>query len=320
MMQTHEVVFSYLEKFRKLPVRGILIVLATTFVFAVVSSMLVYRLVLPDLSQSDTKTKAALVQVTTKGATLRPIDLKTIINRNIFNKTGEIPKDDLLKDEKSAYKGDQAIRSELPLRLNGVIYGGSLTSGLALIENTEAKKQNSFLVGDRITKEAVLIEVHENKVILQLDDHKEFIELVDRPLVRGRRHRKSGAIGQISAAGGGKYSEEGFERDGNSISMSADYRKKMLNEDFAKVLQDAKAEPVYEGGELNGFRLTRIRPDSIYEKGGLQNDDVVKEINGVSLVDTAQAIKLLNSLRGTNEIEIGLNRSGKKVNVNIQVK
>ena len=44
----------------------------------------------------------------------------------------------------------------------------------------------------------------------------------------------------------------------------------MLNQDLSKILKDAKAEPFFEGGELNGFKLTRIKQDSIYQKSGLQ--------------------------------------------------
>ncbi len=320
MMQLDEIVSNYLSKFTKLPFKGILIALGLSFIFAVVASLLIYRIVLPNVSQA-IKTESGISQVIPKNdITLHPEGLKSIVARNIFNKTGEVPKEDM-QDDKAAFKGgDQAIKSELPLKLKGIIYGGDLYHGTALIENLETKKQASYLVGDNVTRDAVLIEIHEDKVILQLAEHKEFLELNQQFLVKGKRLRRKAGGSAINTGNSAKYSEEGFERDGNSITMSADYRQKLLTSDFAKVLQDAKAEPVYEGGELNGFRLTRIRGDSVYEKGGLQDNDIVKEINGVSLVDTAQAIKLLNSLRNASGIEIGLNRGGQKVNVSIQVK
>lgn len=318
MMQAHEILLNYAGKLMKLPFKGVLITLGTTFTLAIVGSLLLYRVVFPDVAQEMPRGQQGGVFIAKENPTLHSNEIKDIVSRNIFNKTGEIPKEDM-RDEKAAYKGAEAIKSELPLKLNGLIYAGNPSSGLALIQNTDTQKQSSFLVGDFILKDVVLIEVQESKVIMQVHDHKEFLDLLDPVAPRAKRIRKQGAIG-TAVVSGSKYSEEGFERDGNRISMSADYRQKLLTTDFAKVLQDAKAEPVYEGSELNGFRLTRIRPDSVYEKGGLQNDDIVKEINGVSLVDTAQAIKLLNSLRGAGEIEIGVVRGGKKLNVNIQVK
>jgi type II secretion system protein C len=321
MMQAHEILFNQLGRFMKLPFKGILLTLGCSFVLALTASFFMYRLVLPNVAQEFSREQQGAVFLLKESPTLRPNDVKGIVGRNIFNKIGEIPKEDM-RDEKAAYKGAEAIKSELPLILRGLIYTGDVKSGLAFIENTEIKKQNSFLVGDHVSKDAVLLEVQERKVILQVGDHKEFLDMPDTIVQRGKRIRKKGgALGtSLGGTSSGKFSEEGFERDGNKISMSADYRQKLLTSDFAKVLQDAKAEPVYEGGELNGFKLVRIRSDSVYEKGGLQNDDIVKEINGVSLVDTAQAIKLLNSLRGASDIEIGINRGGKKLNVNIQVK
>lgn len=73
-------------------------------------------------------------------------------------------------------------------------------------------------------------------------------------------------------------------------------------------------------GELKGFKLDRIRSDSIYQKAGLQNGDVVEEINGIPLTDTSQAIKLLQSLRNEADIEIRFSRSGAKQNLNMKVK
>ncbi len=321
-MQAHEILLAYLGKFLKLPFRGILIVMAFTFVLAVCSSLALYHLVSPSISSRGASVKSAQIFVSRENPTLSHDALKTIINRNIFNKTGEIPKDEMTKAEKSASQREELIKSELPLRLVGVIYGGSPLDGIAMIENTESKKTNSFLVGENVIRDAILAEVQENRAILLVTDHKEYIEVADIPILRSKRAKKPGKLAGPAASllPSGKFAEEGFERDGNSITMSADYRQKLLTSDFSKVLQDSKAEPFYEGGELAGFRLTRIRADSVYEKGGLQNDDIVKEINGVSLVDTGQAIKLLNSLRGENDIEVGINRGGKKVNVHIQVK
>ena len=94
----------------------------------------------------------------------------------------------------------------------------------------------------------------------------------------------------------------------------------MLTTDFRKVLSDAKAVPYLENGELNGFKLTRIKSGSIYEKSGLQNNDIIKEINGVPLIDTAQAIKLLNSLRNETQIDMDITRGGSNLTFNLQVK
>lgn len=322
MMQVQEIVVDFLGKFLKLPFKGILAVLASTFILSVLLSMYLSTLVLPSIDKSQLDAPKGSFQLGRETASLKIEEIKSIIKRNIFNQTGEIPKEMFDIQDKAKHSADDVVRSELALKLNGTIFSGNPKDGVALIENTETKKQNSFMVGAIVVKNAMLAEVYQNKVILLVDGHKEYIELVEKA-EKGRRTKKKGSIGGEGAKGGNlfdKFSEEGFERDGSKITMSADYRQKLLTGDFAKVLQDAKAEPVFENGELSGFRLTKIRSDSVYEKGGFHEDDVVKEINGISLVDTGQAIKLLNSLRGENEIEVGVVRGGKKSNIHIQVK
>ena len=101
--------------------------------------------------------------------------------------------------------------------------------------------------------------------------------------------------------------------------MSSEYRKRLLTQDFSKVLRDAKAEPYFEGGELSESRLTRIKSGSIYQKSVL-NNDIIREVNGTQLVDTAQTINLLNSLREESEIDITIMRSGVPITINLQVK
>lgn len=317
MMQAHEIILDYFGKITKLPYRGIISVVTLTFIVSVTLSIFLSKWITPDVKKAE-RASSKKVFIKKEKETLNLTEIEKIIGRNIFNKTGEVPKEDLFKKDVE-YTGE-AVKSELPLKLKGVIFGGDPKHGLAFIEDVQARKGGSFLVGDSVRANAELAEVHEEKIILLVDDHREYIELEKKEISRGKRSKKRGSSKGQGTGSSNRYIEEGFERDGNTISMSSDYRKKLLTQDFAKVLQDAKAEPVYEGGELNGFRLTRIRSESVYEKGGLLNEDIVKEINGVSLVDTAQTIKLLNSLRAANSIEIGVMRGGKKINVSIQVK
>ena len=253
--------------------------------------------------------------------------IDSIIERNIFNIEGKTGEESDVKIEAPVVNildGEKILKSTLPLKLKGTIYTGDPYSGLAFIEESNQKTQNSFLVGAMIYENIELIEIHREKIILLHNEQKEYIELEKEDIQKNRRRKQSNANTRQKISVNEDipevYKEEGFERNGNKITMSKDFRKKLLTTDFAKMLQDAKAEPFLVGGELNGFRLTRIKDDSIYQKSGLQESDIVKEINGVSLVDTAQAIKLLNSLRGEKELEIRILRNGSAQTINLQIR
>ena len=116
------------------------------------------------------------------------------------------------------------------------------------------------------------------------------------------------------------YSEDGFERRDNAITMTAMYRDKLVREDLAKVLMQATAEPFIENGQIIGFRFTQIDSDSIYHKSGLQDGDVVTVINGQELNNVAASITLLKSLKEAPSLAISLRRGGEPIELSIIVK
>ena len=201
--------------------------------------------------------------------------------------------------------------------------------GMATVENTAKNSVNSFLVGDMVSKEAKLIEVHRRRIIIEREGQKEYAELLDALIKRSSRIASKGGDSQKSAATAGlggygkaaptKFSEPGFDRDGAKIRLTNDYKDQLLNQNLAQVLQDAKAEPYQVDGALKGFRMTKIRENSIYYKSGLQNDDIVEEINGVPLNDIPGSIRLLNQLRNEKEIEVRVKRGDASFTINLNV-
>ena len=316
------------------PWRAGLMVLGASFLTASLVSAGLGYLVTPSLDKRTSGGRSmspSNIRLPEPTPTLTQPAIDTIVNRNIFSSEG---KAQLGVASKTVTKGDgdkavEIVKSDLPIALTGTIYGGDPLSGIALIENTTKKTVNSFMVGDTILKDVTLKEIHKQKIIIDNNGRLEFVEVVQERLVRSRRAKKapsSATAGTDNVAPIAteppppSFKEEGFERKEREITMSQSYRSKLLTTDFTKVLQDAKASPNMVDGELKGFVMTRIRKDSIYEKAGLQNDDIVTEVNGVPLTDTAQSIRLLQSLRGESEIEVRIIRAGTPLKFNLNVK
>jgi hypothetical protein len=154
-------------------------------------------------------------------------------------------------------------------------------------------------------------------------------------LLSGNRVKQSvyrddfaGAIGKsqtITAEGDAptftdSFQEEGFERDGEHITMSEAYKEKLIKKDLHKILMQASAEPVLKDGNIAGFALDQIDPASIFAKAGIRDGDVIRSINGIALHDVTSTIKLLQSLRGSKDLKIDLERAGSAVGLVIEVK
>ncbi len=311
--------YKWVQKF---PLRLCLSVVAVAFIVASLSTSLVSYWFSPVSSLSAPSKSLPPPFVWKEQVTLSDSKLKSIVDRNLFNREGAVPDEE---DSKAVYTGLEAIKSTLPFSCVGIIYAGDPLSGIAVMEDTAKHVANSFFVGDLLGADATIAEILSDRVIVERAGHREYFQL-DKTVNLGKKRKKKG--GDVSGENKGfatepppdKYKEDGFERQGTSITVSTDFRTKLLTNDLSKVLQDAKADPNLVGNELQGFRLTRIRKDSIFEKLGLQNDDVVREVNGVTLSDAAQSVKLLNSLRGESEVEFRVERGGKPMTFNLQTK
>jgi type II secretion system protein C len=307
----------------------ILGLLATSFILASGLSLYCSLALLP-VGKSSRSGKARMVSESLKSERkkLTKADIDVILGRNIFNSEGKVG-DAMDGGARPGQKpSDRLVRSDLPLKLVGLIFAGDPYNGLAMIENTEKRKTNSYMVGEIVLEGAKLIEVYDDRVIIERNAGREFLELAkfEVPTARRKGQKPSSGSGAptldrlASRLPPDAYKEDGFERKGTAIKLTEEFKRNLLSPDqLTKVLQDAKAEPNLVGGELKGFRLTRIRENSVYEKAGFQNGDVIEEINGIPLRDAAGAIRLLNQLRNEKEIEVRLNRNGQTTNLGIQV-
>ncbi len=88
--------------------------------------------------------------------------------------------------------------------------------------------------------------------------------------------------------------------------------------DKSKVPMDTKAEPYLDNGEIKGFRITRIREDSIYDKAGLLDNDIIKSINGNALKGAASAVALLRTLKSNEAVTLKILRGSAETELTLE--
>ncbi len=320
-----------IKKLKPLPWRFFAIAVAISFVIASLTSSLLGWLISTKSDALKFKSVATAGRTSPQNevAVVRPYlpdaEIDKILKRNIFNSEGAVG-----EDTDNNVATEDYPKSDMPIKLIGIIYGGDPYSGMVTYENTaKQNKVDSVSVGQKIEPGALLLEIQRRRIIIERNGQKEYVELIDPVIRRSSRTASRSATTTPTTTNGitpvatkpppPAYKEPGFDREGDKIKMSGDYKDRLLTQDFQKVLQDAKAEPHMVDGSLRGFRLTKIREASIYDKAGLQNDDIIEEINGVPLNDTAGAIRLLQQLRNEKEIEIRVRRGGSPVSVTLSV-
>jgi general secretion pathway protein C len=73
-------------------------------------------------------------------------------------------------------------------------------------------------------------------------------------------------------------------------------------------------------GRSNGFKLSEIQPDSLFQQIGLQDGDVLTGVSGQSVSDPAKAMALLGALRNQSSINLTLIRAGQPLQLQYNIR
>lgn len=91
-------------------------------------------------------------------------------------------------------------------------------------------------------------------------------------------------------------------------------------ENQAELMRSARIVPEKEGDKVVGIRLFGIRPDSLLGTLGLENGDRLSSINGFEMSDPQKALEAYAKLRTADHLTVSVNRHGKPVNIDFNIK
>ncbi|MHB8138562.1 MAG: PDZ domain-containing protein [Smithellaceae bacterium] len=166
--------------------------------------------------------------------------------------------------------------------------------GYVIVEEKGKDKQKLYRLGEMIGS-ARLVRIARNAAVLQ-DGEKEFVMKV-----------KDVAKGSVT---GGTSS---MENGGAAIS-----RQEVAQSlgDMKSVMSQAVVRPFLSAGVPQGFIVSNIVPGSVYQRLGLQNGDVVVDVNNKKLEGADDVIKMVNMMQAGGSISINVMRNGKNETIN----
>lgn len=175
-----------------------------------------------------------------------------------------------------------------------LLIGTFITSGegsYAIIEDDKKKTQDVFNIGDKIFNEAKLVAIYSDRVDIERNGKIEVLKLDLAPGKEGKAPSTSG-IAEVGS--------DEFVVDEGELNRAI--------ENLPLVLTQARAVPYFKDGRSVGLRMFAIRSGSIFEKIGLKNGDILKSVNGQSLADLTQAVKLFEKLKEERSVNVVLER------------
>lgn len=262
------------------------------------------------------------------GALDRPVlansrELQKIIkDRNIFNSDGKFP------DEKFGADGDRSLAkfdidapcvdTTLPIELLGTIFIGDRFRSLATVKDKSYSEADIYRVGDAIygNEQALVAAVDRQKIIINNAGVKECIDL-------DKSGSSMASDGFPGGPGGdfGSLPNNGFA-GGSEINLDASYVEGELGPGFGKIVDAARLVPnAQPDGGINGFKIFAIKGGSLFARIGLQNGDVITQVNEVSMKQAEQGFALYQAFQDEKEVRIQLLRGGTAPqNVSVRIK
>ena len=120
-------------------------------------------------------------------------------------------------------------------------------------------------------------------------------------------NRKRGGVGRDDAVGADRFLVARSEIE-NSL------------DNLTQTITQVRATPFLQNGKAIGFRLFNVRKGSIFERMGIKNGDVVREVNGTVIDSPAAASGLLDVIRTAENLELRLLRQGKPLSLSYTVR
>ncbi len=234
------------------------------------------------------------------------------------------------------------VHTGLHVRLQGTTVSNDPRWSWAIIEDTTAHQNDTFMVDDKVQNTAVVLEILDDCTEAVQSLKKDKYKNPEKPerskpcvIIRngGRREyidekEGTGAIQPVIAPPIAVASAEAPKESlGAGIKAIGENEYEIPRAEVDKTLgnlndvaMQARIVPAFKDGVATGFKLFSIRPDSIYSKIGIQNGDVIRRINGFEINSPDKALEAYSKLRESPRIEIEVERNGAVVRKNYNVR
>jgi general secretion pathway protein C len=218
----------------------------------------------------------------------------------------------------------EAPPAKLATNLHVKLVGTShltLSSPFIILQNENNARQSLYRLGDEIPGVGKLIGVYKSEAIILRDGQRIKLKMPSQPGVPGA----SEASLQRPFWGMRRFGPQfpgasGVHRVGpNRYAVNRSALNSNLK-NMASLFTQIRAIPnIGANGRSDGFKLSEIQPNSIFQQIGLQDGDVLTNVEGQSVSNPMRAMQLLSSLRDRSSINVTVLRNGQPIQLQYNI-
>ncbi|HVA77536.1 MAG TPA: type II secretion system protein N [Candidatus Binataceae bacterium] len=241
----------------------------------------------------------------------------TIVKRDVFNLVPQIS------------QPEPALTAiDLHLKLLGTSTG--VKHGPWAIVEDQAGEQSVYRLGEDIPDAGRLVSVEKNRAIIEHGGQRVAIEIPQDDLPGGVKGPAAPAarqgfrgIGTIRPIPGkqakGPMPDIDVEDEGpNKFGVKRTDVRVALSHSMELATQ-IKATPNMDGSTQNGYQLSDIESDSVFDDLGLEDGDVLTQINGRPVNNPAIAAGMISTLQMRPSIDVTVIRDGHPIDLHYDI-
>jgi len=212
-----------------------------------------------------------------------------IVKRNLFNV--EIERDFETKTNIEESEPLNIEPTKLKLILWGTVTGKEHV--YAVIEDKKIRKQALYQIDDEV-QGAKLKKILRNKVILTFQGKDQLLEIQTN--IKDTLKRRT------------LMENTKMESVMDNLDVGHDIS---LPDNIGSMMRQIKFRPHFSKGEADGLMVYGIRPNSVFQRVGLRNGDIIKDINGTSIMSQDDFAPLFTNSDLEDALKLTLIRRGK---------
>ncbi len=207
-----------------------------------------------------------------------------------------------------------ARETRLQLRLRGVVASSEDGLGHAIIEYRN--KQEIYAVEDKlpVSGEVVLAKVMPSQVVLDNGGTYELLTLYEETELDGQVPQQQ----PVSRPPPGQSSSLDKRSDEDATALARGYRDR-LYQNPQSLAEVVLVNAVRVDGQLQGYRLSPGKDKAQFAQMGFRSGDLVKSVNGISLDDPANTMRLYQTMRTASEAVFEIERDSQPVSLSVSL-
>jgi len=211
---------------------------------------------------------------------------------------------------------EEAPDSAVSLKLLGVYAAENEQKASAIVEETTGAQSVVFINEALPGGYGTLKQVFADRIVIDRSGRLETLRMIDATAQLGDL---SGPTPDVAAPSEGARTLD--KRRDAQLTQSLQDMRNRLQTNPASLTDVLSIEPSYEkaSGQLLGYRLAPGKDRKLFGRFGLQRNDLVTAINGVTLDDPTRTLSLLNDLNDAKELTVTLQRGGQPVEIQLSL-